>query len=227
MRKLYKNNGYNIIDKTLVGLKPPLIYALSNTDLDYTEITSINEMYLFLSEFQYDNLFIQDRIRELFTVLSWESISNTDKNVLINVSVGDNNTEKVAYLIQLGKTEQEALGILKEKWSVNYDLNKQACSLRFNSTALNLVISKYLTLSDAEDLEHTTVNLISSYLRGIRGVVHRGSTYGLLDYFNSTHGTIYNENGLRENKSYVMQNGDANMDNLVSDILAVLLIGIY
>ena len=227
LKKIYLYNDYDPATRTFTGTpKEPILFEDSTPGGDYTEQTTVKQVFDVFQIIKKDNLFVQDQIREAFGKTNWASITNEERQIMIDVSTGDLDLEKVGFLMGQGYTQDEAVQKLKDAWVINYDKNKKACKRRLYSRKMNDVIAKYLTTEDAEDLVHTVRDLIDDYLLGIRGVAHQGDTYGLVDYYNSTPGTPY-ENGLKENKSYIMQNGDPDMTNFVADTLDVLIYGNY
>lgn len=228
LNKIFIYNDYNPVTKRITGVaKEPIILALTSPGPDYTEQTTVKQISDVLDILLVDNLFRQDKIREAFELTTWGALTNEENDILIAASVGDNDAEKVPYLMSQGKTYFEAVDVLRNAWVDNYEPNKKACVSRLNSRTMSNVLAKYLSMADAEDLETTLGTLIASYERGKRGLMHQGETYGLLDYFNSTPLSPYELNGLKENKTYAMQNGDANLDNFIADALSVLRYGNY
>lgn len=228
LEKIYKYNNYDLEKREFTGIaKEPIVFKNSFSDPDYTQQTTIIGIYNTVIFTTKDNLYIQDKVREAFSLTSWSIMTDEEKDILITVSVGKVDQEKIAYLQSKGYTQEQAIELLKVKWVENYEKNKKACKRRLNSRSINNVLAKYLKTEDAEDLAHTVSDLLDDYLLGIRGVVHQGETYGLLDYYNSTAGTPYENQGLKETKSYIMQNGDVDMTNFINDTLNILLYGNY
>lgn len=231
LKKIYKYNNYDLLTKTITGtIKEPIVLAYSEPDEDYIEQTSIIDVYKCLQIIKADNILMQDNILKSYTLQTWTNMTVEEKNIMIDLSIGTNDSEKIIHLISTGQATDtdSAIGVLKDSWVSNHPKNIIACQKRHSSKKLLKIISKYLNISDAEDLQHTLRNLALDYTQqGIRGVIHRGETYGLLDYFNSTVGTPYETAGLKESKNYTMQNGDLNMDNFIADLLDIFLYGNY
>ncbi len=226
-KKIYVYDNYDPLTKTISGtLKEPILFDDNSPGSDYTEQKTIKDIYQILKIAKKDNLFIQDKIRESFLLSNWSSITDEEKQILIDVSTGDVDVEKIEFLMSQGKTNNEAIQDLRNSWVFNYEKNKIACKNRLYSRRMNNIVAKYLKIEDSEDLVHTVRDLIDDYLLGIRGVAHQGDTYGLVDYYNSTPGTPYSS-GLKENKSYIMQNGDPDMTNFIAETLDVLIYGNY
>ena len=218
-------------------LKEPIVISKDSPGPDYTEQTEVKALHDTLCICPVDNMFHQDKIREAYLAKTWPLLTAEERNIVIDMAVGENHVEKATHLFTTGvliptgdpdTDNGNVESYLTEKWLDNYPKNKEACKLRINSKALDKVIGKFLTLADAEDLQHTVGDLERDYeKRGIRGVAHFGLTYGLIDYFNGTPGTPYENQSIKDTKSYTMKNGDPNMDNFVSEILDVLLFGNY
>lgn len=227
-KKIYLYNNYNVSERTITGtIKEPIVYSDTLPDTDYTEQTTIQNIYNVTSVYVKDNILKQDLLRQALSATTWSSLTNSEKDIVIEMSIGDLDTEKVTYLLSNGYTQAQAVSILRNNWGLNLNKNRRACEKRLKSLKISDVLGIYLTIQDAEDLQTTIRDLEDDYLMGMRGVAHHGETYGLVDYFNSTTGTTGETQGLRQTKSYVMQNGDANMDNFVNDVLDVLIYGNY
>jgi hypothetical protein len=78
----------------------------------------------------------------------------------------------------------------------------------------------FLSIPDSRDFIETTKGLLDMYSeRGVFGVDHGSAGVGIIDYIDSTVGTVYENVGL-DSKAYVLNYGTiTDFKNSLSDVL--------
>jgi hypothetical protein len=184
---------------------------------------------------QKDYLYIRQLIIELLNTKTWNNCTNAEKDIVIELHARETsktsivaNGEKVTYLMsKKGKNQAQAILFLQEQFAIHHIKEIQSCTARANSKDLFTIIPKYLTILDAGDFIRTISSLFTAYLfQGVKGVNDSDAGEGLFDFIESTVGTSFETAGLRE-QGYVMQNGDANMDNFINALMDILRNGNY
>ena len=173
--------------------------------------------------------------RIILDVETWANLSIIERDFMIelylketSISDATDATNKVTHLITTGQavdTESARL-IIVDKWARHHVLDIESCSARANALRLYIEIGIYLSIADATDFFITVENLYIGFRdQAIKGT-NDGSEEGLLDYIESTVGTVYEFAGLAS-KGYTMQNGDLDESNFIAAIMDVIRHGKY
>ena len=182
-----------------------------------------------------DFLQFQSYVEEVADGLLWSSLTNEEKEFLIDYYLKANTTtreadnlQKITYLITTkGMTQAQAEDYLRQSWA-NYHIKEiESCKRRSESKEVYLVISTYLSFQEASDFVRTIETPLYMYAtQGIRGIEEGNTIEGLFDFIQSTPGTIYETAGLNE-QGYTMLTGDTDVTNFKADLLNVLRLGNY
>lgn len=196
-------------------------YVLQGLDQDITSIESWDKYGSFICS---DYLQTRDRIIDLF---NWSTATDIEKDLVIayfgydkSLDTATNDTNKVAYLMGKGMTQAEAQGFLLLSYSKFHTKEKESCYKRANSEKLSVTMLTYLSIPDSRDFIETTKLLMDLYAQqGIFGTSYGSAGIGIMDYIESTVGTVYENVGL-DSKGYILNTGTiADFKNDLTDIL--------
>jgi hypothetical protein len=201
-------------------------YVLQGADQDITSIENWNKYGDFICS---DYLQVRDRIIEIF---QWSTATDIEKDLIIEyfgyepaLDLATNDTNKVAYLMGKGMTQIEAQGFLIQSYAAFHTKEKESCQTRANSEKLSEVMLTYLTIPDARDFIETTKSLVDLYTdQAVFGTNQGTAGVGIIDYIDSTVGTVYENVGL-SGKNYTLNVGT--MEDLKNGLKDVLLTGNY
>jgi hypothetical protein len=196
-------------------------YVLQGADQDITSIQNWDKYGSFICS---DYLQTREFIIDLF---DWSTATDTEKDIVISyfgydkaLDMATNDTNKVAYLMGKGMTQADAQGFLVLSYSKFHTKEKGACYKRANCEKLSIVMLSYLSIIDSRDFIETTKLLMDLYAQqGIFGTSYGSAGVGIMDYIESTVGTVYENVGL-DSKGYILNTGTiTDFKNDLSDIL--------
>lgn len=177
----------------------------------------------------------RDFVGEQLGIKTWDNLTYDERDFIIKLNVWETtgtkdeyNAKKIAHILERGYASDlvSAKAYLTSHWARHHILDVKACVSRAESAKLFEVVGKYLSIDDAEDLFATTSNLYLKFIKqAVKGTLD-DSPLGWFDYLENTPGTVYEFAGLTS-KGYVMQNGDPDETNFISDIMGVLRHGNY
>jgi hypothetical protein len=196
-------------------------YTLQGSDQDITSIESWHKYGSFICT---DYLQVRDRIIDIF---DWSTATDTEKDLIISYFGYDkslntltNDTNKIGYLMGKGMTQNDSEIFLIKSYSNFHTKEKESCFSRSNSEKISEVMLTFLSIPDSRDFIETTKGLLDMYSeRGVFGVDHGSAGVGIIDYIDSTVGTVYENVGL-DSKAYVLNYGTiTDFKNSLSDVL--------
>lgn len=237
MDKLYKYNFFDETTKTiLVGNAVKDAFMIVATGAtgpsDYSDFSSIGNWYNYGSSLCTDILQLRDKIKELVESITWSSLSDAEKDIVIEFYIREDgvdestyNTNKITYLMGKGYTLDEAKGKLIQSYANYHTKEVKACGERASCERLYQVIAKYLVLSDAGDLIKITHKLFDLYkTQAIRGTEDGNAGEGLFNFLESTVGSSYENAGL-EQQGYTLNTGT--YSEFITELMDVLRHGNY
>lgn len=231
----YKLLAYTIDDKTvgselsswhvsdLNGNEPFKIIISGATIPDgYRDISSIENWHLFGDNVVNDYLIIKNSIKELVAELGWVSLSNVERDVVIEYYAYESASDAVMHImVTKGYTLNQAQLYLVQQWHRHHGKVVYACKQRWYYA--KLIIPIYLSFNDGEDLFSVVESLAFAYNdMGKLGMNYGDRTNGIMDFIESTN--AYVDNGLCE-RGYAVLTGTC--DDLVQDLKDVLINGMY
>jgi len=202
-------------------------YVLQGADQDITSIENWDKYGLFVCT---DYLQVRDRILDIF---DWNTATLSEIDIVIsyfaydkNVDAATNDANKVGYLMGQGLTLEEAQGFLVQAYAKFHTKERESCKSRSQSEKVSEVMLTFLSIPDASDFLHTVDGLLRFYSdEGVFGTAYGSAGVGILDYIESTPGTVYENTGLHT-KGYEY-NGGATSEMFVAALKDVLLNGNY
>lgn len=175
----------------------------------YSDITSIENLDNFGLSLHPDYQELRKAIQLAGYQKGWTNCTNSEKDLLIKYhahpdkGLGNQDTEKIMYLLSLGMSLTEAKQFLVLSWFNHWNLFMDDCLMRWRNVGFTAIA--YLTIADGTNLNNTVESLRSSYLdSGVVGKMYGDSRDGLMDYVWSVNGFL--DQGLEEN-GYVLQQG--------------------
>lgn len=212
----YEINGQRVgVDITsyetsqLNGNKPFITSTHSSVN-GYQNITSIEGWHNY-GEFVLDSY--QDRQRAIklaFYDKGWSNCTSTEKDIVLlyyaNPDLGNNNqnAQMIEYLLSKGYSMDQATDYIVDCWHNHWEKFVSECPARFRK--VTKVVLRYLSFTDASDLDVTIESLKSRYLTtGVLGLGYGDHKEGLLNYIWSNHS--YTGQGLEEN-GYTLRKGN-------------------
>lgn len=201
-------------------------YVLQGNDQDITTIENWNKYGSFICT---DYLQIRDRIIDIF---DWSTATDLEKDLVISyfgydksLDIATNDTNKITYLMGKGMTQTESEMFLVTSYSKFHTKEKESCCKRSNSEKISEVMLTFLSIPDSRDFIETTKGLLDLYSeRGVFGINYGSAGVGIIDYINSTTGTVYENVGL-ESKGYILNYGT--ITDFKNSLLDVLVNGNY
>jgi hypothetical protein len=201
-------------------------YVLQGSDQDITSIENWDKYGSFICT---DYLQTRNHIIDIF---DWSTATDAEKDIVISyfgfdksLDTATNDTNKVAYLMGKGMTQADAQGFLVLSYSKFHTKEKGACYQRANCEKLSIVMLSYLSIIDSRDFIETTKLLMDLYAQqGIFGTAYGVAGVGIMDYIESTPGTVYENVGL-DSKGYIFNTGTLN--DFKNDLKDILLNGNY
>jgi len=203
-------------------------YVLQGSDEDITSIENWDKYGEFICT---DYLQVRDRIIDIF---DWTSSTNSEKDLVIdyfahdkNETAANNDALKVAHLMSVhSMTQADAQSFLISAYAKFHSKERHSCKSRATSEKVSEVMLTFLSIPDASDFLHTVDGLLRFYSdEGVFGVNHGSAGVGIMDYIESTVGTVYENTGLHT-KGYVY-NGGATDQMFIDALKDVLLNGNY
>lgn len=207
----------------------PFITSTATTVSGYENITSIKNWYVFGINAANDYLHMREQVRDIISVVGWSGTSNEERDILIdlylddpNIPTSGNNTNKIVHLMTTnGLSQVDSIQYLQDVFGEHHIKDIAICKLRADSSKLYSVVAKYLTLDDGRDFFQTVRNLYIDFKeQAIKGTNNGTVGVGIFDYIENTVGTIYENAGLNS-KGYIMQNGDPDETNFISELMDV------
>jgi len=237
MDKLYKyeffnesskkiNEGESIMDAFVVvfdGDTPPA---------NYIDFNGIENWINYGKSICSDDLQLRDRILQLLNTITWSSLNDVEKDIVISFNLRETavddatyNTNKITYLMGKGNSLEESKIILLKSYAEFHIKEVVACKKRSDSGKMYEIIAKYLQLSDAGDLIKITHKLFDLYkTQAIRGTEDGNAGEGLFNFLESTVGTSYENSGLEE-QGYTLNSGT--YTEFITELMGVLREGKY
>ncbi len=219
---LYRYNGYDAITRRIKdgwAWKDPEVLAETSPGADYTPLDSIEDVYNIGQKYYADYLQWRWAIRDKVYAEDWADLTDAEKDIAIALDIGNNSSDKVAYLMSKGDTLNEAKGKLIQAFSKTHTPTVQSCRERGEHENLYAIVPKYLSQGDSADFFRLIQELWSQYInQAIMGVNDGHAGEGLFDFIESTVGTSFENAGL-EQQGFVMQNGDADASNFITELM--------
>lgn len=210
-------------DADLNGNEPFKIVSSGSTIPNgYVNISGVENWHLFGGNVANDYLTIKNSIKELVAEKGWVSLSNTERDIVIEYYAYESATDAVMHvMITKGYTLNQAQLYLVQQWHRHHGKVVNACKQRWYYA--KLIVPMYLQFSDGEDLFGAVESLAFAYNdMGKLGMNYGDKTNGIMDFIESTN--AYVDNGLCE-RGYTVQIGTC--DDFVRDLKEVLIDGIY
>jgi len=218
--------------------KQPYIVVTDTTILttnypNYTDVTSIENVFKYGEKAKGDYIAIRKFCKELFYDVNklWVNCNNIERDIVIDYSfyMKDDNinatTEKITHLMNVkGMSQLDAISYLQNAYSIDHINMSKSCNKRGSSQKIYSIIAKYLNNIDGLDFKNTIRTLFKDYKEdALLGTTHSSlGLVGIIDYLNSTVGTIYEGVGLMS-KGYTMQNGDTDATNLITELNGIFI----
>ena len=204
-------------------------YTFSNSDYE-------TEVLTYAFKLRTDCAQYREVFRTMLNKVTWANLSNEGKDEAIRLHLKEDSVDdatdgsnKIGHLIATGQASDIPSGraFLVRRWAEFHVRDKESAYQRVESVRLYEVVGTYLSVSDATDFFRSVELLFLEYEKqAIKGTSDYSFVDALFNYIESTVGSIYENSGL-ESKGYTMQNGDADMNNFISDLMDVLRHGIY
>ncbi len=235
---LWKHIHYNPATRiTTLGedWKEPYVISETQPDPTYSDVSDnvVHWDYAYnYGAIDKDYLVNRDCIIIGMSNKTWALMTSEDKYTAIDYFAKESskddttaNTEKVLFLMGTGLTQEQAQGYLLQAYAKHHTKEKQACLARATSELIDIVIGKYIPISDAADFVKVIGNLYNLYVtQGIKGINDGLAGEGLFDFIESTVGTAYETAGLAQ-QGYVLNTGD--YPSFVSELMDILRNGNY
>lgn len=188
----------------------------------YVDISSIENWDNFGTGIANDYLVIKFEIRDIIDNIGWSGLTDVEKDLGIKYYVYPDINTAIEYLMTIrGMSLEEAKTYISTKWHVHHGNVLESSKKRWYY--VKMVVIKYLSFLDAEDLFDTTQQLIYEYIEmGRLGIDYGDNNNGIMDYLMSTNG--YMGQGLEEN-NYTLITGTWN--DFKEELKNVLVKGIY
>lgn len=206
---------------------------------DCTDVTTnAAEVFTYAKRASRDYLQYKEILRNCIDSVTWANLSDSQKNECIKTYTKESaidkptdDTNKVVHLFATGQVPNgntaAASAFLVKAFASHHTIEIEATRSRIYNEKLYEIVGTYLSIPDASDFFLSVESLFIAYANeAIRGTNDGSVVAGLLDYIESTPGTAYENAGLAS-KMYVMQNGDADMTNFISELICVLRHGVY
>jgi hypothetical protein len=201
-------------------------YVVSTGEED---ITSVKNWHIYGNVVCTDYLQIRSNI---ITSFDWNSADSEDKDIIIDyhgrddsVDENTNDTNKVIHLMSKGMSQQDASLYLLKIFSKHHIKEKESCYKRANSEKVTEIMVSFLSIHDSRDFIETTKTLLDLYVdRAVIGTNYGSAGLGIIDYIDSTSGTVYEFAGL-SSKGYTLKNGTIN--DFINSLKDVLINGNY
>lgn len=166
---------------------------------------------------------------------TWANLSDSERDFMISINIKETSISKLAdevnkvtHLMSTGQAAdvESARLLIVNKWAYHHVLDIESCSARAKALRLYVEVGTYLSKEDAQDFFITVENLYMAFRdQAIKGINY-GTETGIIDYIESTSGTVYEFAGL-DSKGYEMQNGDEDMTEFKKSLIDVLIHGKY
>lgn len=166
---------------------------------------------------------------------TWANLSDSERDFMISINIKETSiskptdeVNKVTHLMSTGQAAdvESARLLIVNKWAYHHVLDIESCSARAKALRLYVEVGTYLSKEDAQDFFITVENLYMAFRdQAIKGINY-GTETGIIDYIESTSGTVYEFAGL-DSKGYEMQNGDEDMTEFKKSLIDVLIHGKY
>lgn len=227
MNKYYLYENFDVQDRKILEgatFKPPLLESDQSPGIDYIDLsTDPDTVHLMGESYFIDYLVWYNLLRDGLS--DWITLTNDQKIMAIDHNIGTNTLEKVQHLMSLGLSQVEASVRLQKAFARHHVKEVEACRGRSISETLYVIVSKYLDIPEGAEFFGLTQNLYDKYVtQAIFGTEYGNSGLGLMDFIESTPGTIYENAGL-EQQGFTMQNGDADSSNFVVELVNWLIWG--
>lgn len=208
-------------DSDLNNNKPFKLSGLT-TNNNYTDITSILNWSIFGNFVLNDYCATRYEIREIVNDIGWNSLTDHDKNIVIDYYAYTSSTDVINYLINVSAyTINDASQFILNKWHIHHKSLLNSCIQRWYYA--KLIPLKYLSFNDSQNFINILESLIFTYTNiGRLGINYGDSIDGIMDYIESTN--TYQNNGLIE-CGFILLNGTWN--EFISDLKNVFIYGIY
>lgn len=211
LEKRRLKDGYSPISNNYV------VVSLDDQGVDFDKTESISQIYS-MRKYFFDFMQFKFCIRDAAEAQTWASLSDEDKDICIELDVLDNSTDKIVYLMSKGHTMIEARSILIERFGVVHHEAIRSSRNRAEYKSAYQIGANYLNTPDFADFFRLIETLYGEYVnQSIFGTTDGQGGVGILDFFESTPGTNYEFAGLAE-QGFVMQNGDPDASNLVTEL---------
>lgn len=166
---------------------------------------------------------------------TWANLSDSERDLMIHINIKESSiskstdeVNKVTHLMITGQAAdvESARLLIVNRWAYHHILDIDSCSARAKALRLYVEVGTYLSKEDAQDFFVTVENLYMAFRdQAIKGINY-GTEIGIIDYIESTPGTIYEFAGL-SSKGYDMQNGEEDMSEFKESLIDVLIHGKY
>lgn len=222
MIELYVYKGFDLVTrKTKDGFSASssnIVVSLNDQGVDYDKITSIEQIYNIAEKYCFDFLQFKYLIKYQAETKGWANLTDSEKDICIELDILDNGTEKVVYLIGKGRSQLQAVTALQDAFAYAHAKTIKATRNRAEYKNAYKIVAKYLSIVDAADFFRLIETLYNEYInQAILGTQDGQSGLGLLDFYESTPGTIYEFAGLVQ-QNFTMQNGDPDASNLALEL---------
>lgn len=237
MDKLYKYEFFNESSKKINEGESNMdafvvVFDGDTPPANYIDFNGIENWINYGKSICSDDLQLRDRILQLVNTITWSSLNDAEKDIVISFNLRETavddatyNTNKITYLMGKGNSLEESKIILLKSYAEFHIKEVVACKKRSDSEKMYEIIAKYLQLSDAGDLIKITHKLFDLYkTQAIRGTEDGNAGEGLFNFLESTVGTSYENSGLEE-QGYTLNSGT--YTEFITELMGVLREGKY
>jgi hypothetical protein len=202
-------------------------YVLQGLDEDITSIDNWKKWGSIVN-----NDYLQTR-GYIIDICDWSNLTDAEKDIVIECFAYDNSLDqatndsnKVTYLMGKGMSQIEAEAFLIQSFAEYRVHEKASCLARATSKQRDITVLTYLSSMDAKDFLETSKTLLELYKsEGVIGSEYGFVGVGVMDYIESTTGTVYENVGLAS-KGYTI-NGGAPIQMLIDGVKDIFVNGNY
>jgi len=167
---------------------------------------------------------VKQEIQDLANSIGWNNLSHEEKMIAIKFRAYPNSitgaATVVAYLMGVGYTQGTATELLIRQGAQDQIKLIKSCAFKGTHEKLYMILGTYLSIPDQAALNALVQTLLTKYIgKGLRGTTDgQDGLEGLYDFILGTVGTAYETVNIAS-QGYVMQNGDPDTTNFISDLM--------